>query len=76
MVVVVVGHNLQLRVLSHSTCESLMEGCLEEGCVCVCVWGGGLIGLMRLAEEHSLVGWLVTPDRAHRNQQHRDLMAH
>lgn len=37
MVVVVVGHNLQLRVLSHSTCESLMEGCLEEGCVCVCV---------------------------------------
>lgn len=35
MVVVVVGHNLHLRVLSHSTCESLMEGCLEEGCVCL-----------------------------------------
>lgn len=40
MVVVVVGHNLQLRVLSHSTCESLMEGCLEEGCVCVCLGRG------------------------------------
>ena len=29
-VAVVVGHNLQLRVLSHSTCESLMGG-LEGG---------------------------------------------
>lgn len=24
---------------------------------------------MRLAEEHSLVGWLVAPDRAHRGPQ-------
>lgn len=55
--VVVVGHNLQLRVLSHSTCDSLMGG-LE-----------GVTGLMRLAEEHSLVGWLVAPDRAHRGPQ-------
>lgn len=54
MVAVVVGHNLQLRVLSHSTCESPMGG-FE-----------GVAGLMRLAEEHSLVGWLVAPDRAHR----------
>lgn len=57
-VAVVVGHNLQLRVLSHSTCESLMGG-LE----------GGVTGLMRLAEEHSLVGWLVAHDRSHRGPQ-------
>lgn len=43
-----------MRVLSHSTCESLMGG-LE-----------GVTGLMRLTEEHSLVGWLVASDRAHR----------
>lgn len=28
-----------------------------------------MTGLMRLAEEHSLVGWLVAPDRAHRGPQ-------
>lgn len=57
MVAVVGGHDLQLRVLSHSTCESLMGG------------SDGVTGLMRLAEEHSLVGWLVAPDRAHRGPQ-------
>lgn len=29
----------------------------------------GVTGLMMLAEEHSLVGWLVAPDRAHRGPQ-------
>ena len=48
-----VGGNLQLRVLSHSTCDSLMGGL------------DGVTGLMGLAEEHSLVGWLVASDRAH-----------
>lgn len=56
-VAVGVGCNFQLRVLSHSTCDSLMGG-LE-----------GVTGLMGLAEEHSLVGWLVASDRAHRGPQ-------
>ena len=54
---VVVEHSLPLRVLSPSTCDSLRQG-LE-----------GVTGLMRLAEEHSLVGWLVAPDRVHRGPQ-------
>ena len=28
-----------------------------------------VIGLMRLAEEHSMPGWLAAPDRAHRGPQ-------
>lgn len=57
MAAAVAGHNLHLWVLSHSTCESLMGG------------SEGVTALMRLAEEHSLVGWLVAPDRAHRGPQ-------